>query len=195
MEWAIIGGVSCSLLASVGFFGILQVLKPDIQISEHIACQPCNAPNEDGAEYRIKILNRSRRAAVDVRISAFLDKPRKIPGPSGTKGGAMHMMEPLPLRSETVNVVPGRRRKDPDTRHAFRTRFIGDLEEEWGDDQTYSIVVRIFAKDGWSGTVRQFQQVYPLKTDIVDGVFEYGDSLIVASAKPPRTRKRVKPAG
>lgn len=169
-------GVLCSLVASVAFvFLINALLRPKIIISPQIAKTARDEPDLGATSLRFKIVNRRRRPALDVHITAYLDRPRKVPVNGGSESRTLHMMKVLDLNSRRLHVLPRRRPRDVEARHALRVRFNVDLETLWEDDQSYSVVVRVFARDGWSGAVKEFERVYSLKTCIKSGTFEHGD--------------------
>lgn len=168
-----VGAVS-SLLASAVFWAGLQRLRPRLTISPQITRTGRDAP-DTGFRYRFKVVNRSRRAAVDVQIHAYLDVPRKV------LGGDIRVLKKLPVNTTAGSVIPGKHKKDREARHARRVRFDVDLDEIWKDDQHSSIRVRVYARDSASGYMGECEQVYPLRKCIQDGTFQFGDSMKIES--------------
>lgn len=171
---SIVTGVLASLAASLIFWFGVQRVKPRLAISTEIARTPRDGV-QDECRFRFKILNLSRRAAVDLQIRAYIDTPRKVPG------GEIRVMKPLRVHSTPGSVLPGRKKGDAQARHARRIRFDVDLDEIWTDEQHDSLIVRVYARDGSSGYVSEYEQTYPLRRCIKDGSFEFGDSMKVVT--------------
>jgi hypothetical protein len=165
-------GVLASVIASAIFWVVLFQIRPKIEISPQIS----RSINSDGSKgFRVKLINRSRRAAVDLQPSVFLDTLRKH------KTGDVHMLRLLPVKSTPGFLFHGYDKNDADARYARRLLITDDLDATWVDDQISSIVVRLFARDGRSGAFRQFEQTYRLKRDAIkDGDFDWGDSFEIS---------------
>ncbi|WP_341359206.1 hypothetical protein V5H98_15920 [Georgenia sp. M64] len=161
-------GSMASLVASVVFLGAMKRIRPKLIISTEIARTPRDS---GGNSFRIKVVNMSKRAAVDFQALAYLDHPRKVPE------GQVRVLKPLRLHSTPGSVLPGKRKGDTEARHARRIRFHDDLDTLWANDQENSLIVRIYARDGTSGYVSEYEVIFPLRRHIKDGSFVYGDSL------------------
>jgi hypothetical protein len=165
---SVVIGVVSSFAASATFLLFLTHVRPDIEISEHIARE--RRPNGTPV-YRIKIVNRQRRAAVDVDVQVFRDSKRNVPN------GETSFLKAIPLKSSGTVLLPGRNPADPLKRYARRLRLLVNLDAEWSDDGAQTIVVRVFARDSLSNFGREFERRYYVKANtIVDGVFDVGDS-------------------
>lgn len=164
-------GTVASLIASATFFGLTLGFRPRFEISPYVAHH--DLPS--GSQYRFKLVNRSRRPMVDVDLKAFIDTPVKVPG----SHVPVHRLRRLALNTTDPIAISGRRKGDSQARHARRILLSCDLLQEWPDDQAASLVLRITCRDGWTGTFRQAEQVFPLHTQIRAGTFGFGDSLNV----------------
>lgn len=163
-------GVLASLVASLVFLTGMRVMRPKLAISPDIA----RTPSDDGGNrFRIKIVNMGKRAAVDLTVLAYLDHPRKVPG------GEIRVLKKLTVNSSQGTVLPGKNKSDSKARHARRIRFNDDLDALWANEQQNSILIRVYARDGVSGYLSEYEMVYPLRRHIKDGSFEFGDSLAV----------------
>lgn len=166
-------GALASLVASLVFWFGVQRVRPKLVISQEIAR---TAPEREGGEpkFRIKIVNMGRRAAVDLQVMMYIDSPRKVPG------GDIRVLRQLKVHSTPGSVLPGRKKQDREARHARRIRLEANLDEVWTDEQHSSIIVRVYARDGSSGYVGEYEQIYRLRREIKDGSFEFGDSMAIS---------------
>jgi hypothetical protein len=165
-------GVAASGAASIIFWLALFRIRPNIAISDKIAK---GKTDDNQTAYRIKLVNLSRRAAVDLHVSIFRDTLRNVPD------GEVHRLKPLAIRSTPGHMLHSYRKKDPDSRYALRLRIEDDLDAVWTDDDVESLVVRIYARDSMSGAYRHFEHVYRKKSVIKIGSFHKGKSFDVGS--------------
>jgi hypothetical protein len=164
-------GVLSSMMASLVVWLLLFRVRPKIDISPVIA--RTTGPNGE-ISFRVKIVNKTRRPAIDLQASIYLDTLRKVPN------GDVHMLHKLPLKSTAGFMLHGYNKKDSDARYARRLLIEDDIDATWLDDQHASIVMRLFARDGMSGAFQQCEQIYRLKREIKDGSFHWGDSFEVS---------------
>lgn len=122
----------------------------------------------------MKIVNKTRRPAIDLQASLYLDTLRKVPN------GDVHMLRKLPLKSTAGFMLHGYNKNDTEARYARRLLILDDLDKTWQDEQHSSIVMRLFARDGLSGAFQQCEHVYRLKREIRDGSFHWGDSFEIS---------------
>lgn len=177
-------GALASLIAALTVYAVTMATRPRLKISPYISKLERDGANAGTYAYRFKIINRSWRAVVDVRIRASLDKPRKVPGSSVP----MHVLTKIPIMVSDPLVIPGRRLfKDTEARFARRVRVVGDLEALWPDDQAQSVRVRVTARDVFSGTFREIEHIFPTHECIQEGSFAFGKKLDVV---PTYTSKR-----
>lgn len=176
-------GVVSGFIASIIFFTVLATMRPRLAISECISRTQADQ-NDPPFRYRIKIVNRSRRTCVDVEISAFVVRQRKVP--NGSASGTVDVARRINLRRDHRSVIPGYSRGDDRALYAQRVRFdeeaVRVLEHP---DQQYELLVRVTARDGVSGWPRVFERRYALANAIVNGTFEYGRSLQVVPWQSP----------
>lgn len=163
-------GVLASGVAAGVYLLIMSTLRPRLHFSDHIS----RSQGEGGElSYRFKIVNKSRRAAVQVRLQLFVVERRQAPN------GEVSHLTPLPIAVSdgVVMLLPGYRKNDSEQRYARRVRIVPDLAREWSDDRSY-LIIRCYATDSWSNFGRQFEQKFHTHAAAVrDGVFEVGRSM------------------
>jgi len=164
----IITGVIVGLVTSVIFLYALSRVRPRFQISERIAKRITPSGN---TQYLVKILNRSRRSAIDIRARLHLMTPTMAPG------GVVLRSKRLELSRGELFELPGFSRKDQEARYAFRFLTEEHLEDLWEDESQY-LRFRLFASDSLSGFGRVFVRDFHMKrVSVVEGDFEVGSSL------------------
>jgi hypothetical protein len=167
-------GVAAGVVASVVFLLVLSALRPRLKISTAIAKTATDDGNPE-FRYRFKVVNRSRRSCVDVKMSAYLVRSRLVP--DGRNGHAItRVMRRVDLR-RSGEVIPGYRRKDINCSFAQRVRVADETITAWhtSDQQVY-LLIHVVARDGWSGFPRLFEREYRLGSQVQDGTFEAGRS-------------------
>lgn len=174
-------GVVSSLCASVLFLLLLFLVRPRIHIS------PVLARTADG-EFRVKLVNRSRRAAADVRVQMFVSKHTY-----SVDGRPVYKLSPVDLKitDGLIVVLPGFRRRDEDCRYARRIVVIDDLDSIWPDDGRSVVLVRVYARDSFSNFGKQRSAQYTREM-IEEGDFKTGKDMQVLSRKvvPPRQQQQ-----
>lgn len=180
MESVIVGivvGVLSSLVASVMWFFALRRLTPRIEISPTL-CEITPQETESGSggrvvtpRFAIKVLNKRRRAVVDIRLELVLIRPRR------TRGGLVHVRTRLSLLGEPPLAIAGRRRGDDQDHNAFRFRTEEDLRKLLEVDENSYIRFRVLAKDETSGAGHIFTATYHSPVDeIQSGRFAKGQT-------------------
>lgn len=164
-------GVLASSVASLVFLGAMSKLKPKIEISPYISTNV----GEDGKQrYRVKFVNRSHRAAIDIRARLKISKPISIP-----KGVIVNSNE-IKLSTSYVFELPGYRPNDPEAQYAWRLVTLDDLDAMWDDDTSQYLVLQLIAKDSLSGFSRVFvQRFHTKRNSIINGSHVFGESLEV----------------
>lgn len=161
-------GILSSLVASIVWFYLFTRLKPKVTISSKIA----KFKDVEGKTvYKIKIINRSRRAIVGVKGNLVLVVPVFV------KSGTVRTIREIPLKIDEMMSIPGFNVKDSESRYAFRFLTYEDIEALWDNDQTQYLSFRFYAEDSISGLRTYLEKRYLLKRDtIVDGDFVSGNS-------------------
>ncbi|MFC8301569.1 hypothetical protein [Micromonospora orduensis] len=142
-------------------------MTPMIDISPQVAenAEEAGAPGR----FRIKMVNRRRRAAVDIKLEVAIISIK------GVKGGQIKVREVVPTLNETPLILPGRRSNGDDD-NAYRMRMRVDLKEALADRQKY-VRVRIFARDEVSGFGKVSEMVYHnVRSDVIEGDFSKGQT-------------------
>lgn len=158
-------GVIGSLLASLAWLLTLRRLHPKLELSDFIAFDPANS------SWHIKIINRSRRAVVDIQFEAVRIRLESA------RGGSVKMRSPLRI-GEPPMVIPGFRKRTSEHDNCYRIRIFDDPATDMGDDR--HLRLRVFARDEVSGIGRVFERSYHYPpSDIKDGTFARGQDFRV----------------
>lgn len=181
-------GVVAGVVASVLFACLLQTLRPRLKLSPSITRTATRDPDSD-FRYRVKVVNRARRPAVDVQMRAFLVRDQWVPSETEGEAGIVRVKTPVDLRRAGGGVIKPYRRRDKEAAYAHRVRFEQSAVAVLQDpSQAKYLVLEISARDGVSGLPRLFTQEYRLETQIKSGTFYHGKSLKVA---PPASAAQV----
>ena len=166
---AIVLGVVSSVMASVVWIIALSRITPKLVISTEIA----EDPRAEGSApvYRIKVVNRSRRAAMDLRFQLDLMTPIRA------KGGNVNRRTQLVCGNAPL-MFPRFRRSDKEHDNAYRLRVVSDIRKLLAENPNSSIRLQIFARHEVSGMGKVFQQRYfHPASEIILGSFVRGQAL------------------
>jgi hypothetical protein len=157
------------LLTSFWFLIIISRFRPNIHISTNIAKVP-SVIHSGKFAYVIKIVNKSRRAAVDVKVRFASVQEKSVPD------GLIMKTTDFKVEKDSEFEIPGFDKKDPEA-SAFRFVTYDDIEKEWSDDKAFLMFV-VYAKDSLTGVGKVFTQKYFLKrTALKEGSFKVGASM------------------
>lgn len=92
-------GAVASLVDSLIWFLALRIVRPRVDISQEIAEE---VSPEGTVSYRIKVVNRTRRAVVDLRLELSVITPTRA------KGGPVYRGQRLVIENEPL-LIPGPR--------------------------------------------------------------------------------------
>jgi len=174
---AIVVGILSSVVASALWILILSRLTPKMTISPEIAEDPTSPV------FRIKVVNLSRRAAMDLRFDAHLVTP------IGAKGGTIKRRTPLECGNAPL-LLPRRDRSDTDYDNAYRLRIKDDIRQLLSDNPASFIRLQIFARHEVSGMGKMFERRYHHpSSEIVTGSYAHGKDLAVIP-EDRQTRRR-----
>ncbi len=150
---AIIIGVLSSLLASIILLLALRRLRPNVEISPQIAKRTGTTGT---SEYRIKVINRTTRAIVNVRLELELCMQ------TGTHGGMILKQTALPLRRHDLMEIPKYDAKDEKAEFAviFLVDQGVDVEGQWAQHESAFVRFTLFAHDSFSGFGKVFHHDY-----------------------------------
>ncbi|MFG1820598.1 hypothetical protein ACGFIF_43045 [Kribbella sp. NPDC049174] len=165
--WAIVIGVLSSLLASGVWLVALRALRPKIEISPVLVEDPGDQPC-----FRIKVVNRSRRAVVDIAFELVLMRPER------TKGGTVKMRKVVRVAGPPPLVLAGSARAKDD--NTYRIRVDADLRGLLEQDESRFVRLRVFGRDSLSGLGRVAEREYhEPAADIVTGKYVRGPTFDV----------------
>lgn len=162
-------GILSSIFASALWILALNRLRPKLVISQHIAQDPEMTP--ESPIFRIKVVNQSRHAAMDLRFQVDLMTPLRV------KGG--HVNRRFPLRCGNPPLMfPRYDRSNPEHDNAYRLRINSDIRQLLKENPNSSIRLQIFARHELSGMGKVFEQrYYHPSSEIIIGSFVRGQDL------------------
>lgn len=162
-------GIVSGIVSSLIIYLLVFQVKPKIKISERIS----RSINEKGeCIYRIKIVNKNRFAIFNLNYSLHYCNKQS--------DGIINITEIPPYKSSIFYISPYCN-KDNDDKHAVRISYKIDEEQYRLNENSYFLFT-IIATHGFSNTIA-YKEVCYSKGDIIDGVFETGNSLKVLSIK------------
>lgn len=165
--WAIVLGVVSGFIASAVWLVTLRGLRPWIEISPVIV-EDSTAPGC----FRIKIVNRSRRAVVDMAFELVIMRPER------TKGGTVNMRRIVRVAGPPPLILAGRKRgRDENT---YRIRVDANLRGILEQDDRRFVRLRVFGRDVVSGLGRVAERQYHEPTaEIIAGKYVKGPTFDV----------------
>lgn len=164
-------GVVSSLTASAAFLFVLFRFRPNIEISPYISV---GKDSDGNTQYRIKIVNRTPRKIINVRVKLILGTKVNIPG------GIITNNKQLMLRTPDLFHVGKYSKKDKGANYAYRFITDEDIESLWQEGQGNHIKFLIIATDSLTGFSKVFFRRFHVKrTTLVTGSHIHGDSLEV----------------
>lgn len=182
---AVLVGILSSIAASAIWIVLLGKLRPRLAISTEIAEDPNAAPGSP--VFRIKVVNRGRYAAMDLRFQVDLVTPVRA------KGGNIDRRTPLKCGNAPL-MFPRYDRSSSEHRNAYRLRISSDIRGLLAQNPNSSIRMQIFARHELSGMGKVFEQAYNHPdSEIVLGSFVRGQDLSLVHENRPAVRQR--PAG
>jgi|GEM_PF-1692306 len=164
-------GLSSSIVASIILIYVLRFIKPRIEISKQIAV---GKSADNAKEFQIKIVNKTRRAIID--IDAEMHLIRRI----NVGGGVIPEYKSIPLKINSRMEICGKKHKvNRDFFEGANFIFLTyqNIEELLTSIPNSYILITIGATDSFSGVRRIFPQEYFRKEDIVVGEFYKGNVL------------------
>lgn len=169
---AVLVGILSSVTASAIWMLLLGRLRPRLAISTEIAEDP--NVNMDSPVFRIKVVNRGRYAAMDLRFQVDLVTPVRA------KGGNVDRRTPLKCGNAPL-MFPRYDRSGNEHRNAYRLRIDSDIRRLLAEYPNSSIRLQIFARHELSGMGKVFEQAYNHPdSEIVLGSFVRGQNLTLA---------------
>jgi hypothetical protein len=166
---SIVIGIISSFVSAFIWLYFFGTLRPKIDISPEIA-KDINASDGSPA-YIIKIINHSRRPAMNIRAKLSLIKPFIVPQ------GQVKLSKPIPLKSDEIFSLKQFSNNDRDADYAFRFVTFENLEDLWSNDETHFLVFRVFALDSLSGLGKLFEKKYTMRRNTIKkGSFVFGNS-------------------
>jgi hypothetical protein len=160
------------LLTSLLFLLLIRRVRPNIQISENIA-KVESKKHLGKYGYVVKILNKSKRSAVDIKVRFAIVQEKIVPD------GIINRTTDFELEKDSEFEILGFNKKEPEA-SAFRFLTYDDLEAKCDDDNTYLLFV-VYAKDSLTGFGKVFtQKYYKKRVHLKDGSFKVGTSMEIA---------------
>ena len=123
----------------------------------------------------MKIINRSPRPAINIRVQFLLRIKKNVPD------GMLINNKFLNLKTDEMFEISEFNLGDKTAGYAKRFVCIDNIEEIWNDDNGAYLTFRLIATDSISGFQKVFKRSYYTKrTDIKEGSHRFGNSLDVA---------------
>lgn len=168
---SIIIGVFSSLTAAIVFLLIICRFKPKIIISDKVAH---TLLKKGESEYKIKIIDKSSRRAVNIHADLYLVTPKTIPN------GLMLSLKEIKLQRNSPLAFYKYDTRKADGKYACIFRTSENLKELWKDNEHTYLRFRIYAVDSLTGFGKLFTKIYYKKdADIVNGEFKFGSLQII----------------
>lgn len=161
------------LITSGIFLLILSECRPKIDISPIIAKGV--ATTNGKTIYRIKVINRTRSAIVDIKAQLHIFKAHQTATGEIWKSNSIELRRSDPLAIEKYD------KSDADVNYAFRFLTYEDLDSIWSDDKVQFLRFRIYAKHSISGFGGfSFQDFRLKRKSIRSGDFSKGDTFDIS---------------
>ena len=148
---SLVGGILSSIVASAMFMYFLFRLKPNLEISPYIAVQKTDNEN---SKYVFKIINRTRREVINVRIQLVLTTYRNVPD------GKIAKNTDIPLTKSDVFRIAPFNKNDKNADYAYRISCTQDLNTLWNEDGEGYLRLRIIATDSLTNFSKVFIKEY-----------------------------------
>lgn len=162
-------GIISGIVSSIIIYLLVFQVKPKIKISSKVS----RTINDKGnVIYRFKIINKTKFAIFNLKYSLNYCYKQS--------DGIINFYEIEPSKTAVFYISPCSK-KDKDDKHALRISYEINEEKYALNDDSY-LCFTIVATHSFSNT-SMYQEVNYYQSDIVDGVFETGDSLKVLNVK------------
>lgn len=165
----IVVGVLSGVLSSALFFFLLRRLRPHIEISPSIA-----KSHLDGhTYYDFKIINRSKRAAINIQAYLVLATQTNV------EGGPIYKTKRIEFTNHNFFELGPFSATDSDAYYALRFTTVQDIDNMWVGEASH-LRFRIMATDAESGFSRAFMHDFRVKRNAIkSGQHGFGHSLLV----------------
>lgn len=163
----LLSGIISSIIANI----IFRKSKPKLIISDKIAK---NVREKNCSEYRIKVVNLSKRYVKNLKFQARLITPG-----NGVGGIKLHIT-PIEIMYSNIEIMDPYNIADNDARYAIRIRLDENLELLWAEDNQTYLELQIYGENEFNGSGKVFRKVYNKKShSIVLGEFETKESMVI----------------
>ncbi len=164
-------GAVGSLVASLIWLLGLRRLKPRLDLSPVVAEETRDLRGNERITYSIKMINRRKRAAVDLQFELVMIRPRR------TRGGFVDTRTLLRVYGRPPLILPRYENKAGEHHNAYRLRTGAELRVLLQEDPNASIRLRVMARDEVSGIGKVFEAKYnEPASDIQRGKFARGQT-------------------
>ena len=164
----IVIGIAASFIASIVFAYYLRNMKPKIEISENIAF---GTMTNNTPIYRVKVVNKSKRDAIELRANLLWVRPDSI------RGGYMNEFHDVILERNEIFILKGITNHAMNfTEYDFSFKTKENLHDKLSSYRNSYIIFQINVKDSHSGFSKVFTKRYDDSKTIKNGVFEIGES-------------------
>jgi hypothetical protein len=165
----VIGAIG-SLIASAIFLLIMCRVRSNLELSSKIAKTIYNRETV----YSIKIINSGKRDVVAIRAELLMIEPQVVHG-----GIGKNILQIPLVRDEWFLLEPIS--KNDDDFGSFEFITTENIDEEWGLRPNAYLLFRVHAQDSISGFSKIFSTKYYSRSDIVQGRFAKGASMLISN--------------
>lgn len=167
VDWipSIITGVISGIIASITFFVMLLLIRPNVKVSDSISRRKLD---DEKAELKIKIVNKSMAMLSNVQYTLYYCKEGK---------DGIHAIEEISPRKKPLTSISKYTLNKNNTDYAIRITYDVDMGKYALDDSSKLIFVFV-CNHSISNTTTSIQKEYR-KENIIDGIFETDKSMKV----------------
>lgn len=159
-------GILAALVASLVWFLIFRLLRPNIKIAPRGIWHP------DTGYIQIKILNSTSRDVIDVRFQ--LDVLRPKVGPKG-----ITLVRSRVVVDSQPPVIIARKHRGNDDANAYRIAASLDLSQVFTAENNSFVRLRVFCRDAVSGVGRVTEGKFHSEGDFPEGEYEKGQTFAI----------------
>jgi hypothetical protein len=172
---AVVTGVLSSMAASVLWLWSLRRVRPMLDIGP-VAAEESSTRISGGFSYSFKLLNRSRRAVIDLKFELVVIRPKR------TRGGLVDVRRNVEVLGTPPLSLAGFARGEAEAHNAYRLRTNAPLRQILEDYPDAYLRLRVMARDEVSGTGRVFEaKFHEPSSDIKSGKFARGQSFDIVA--------------
>lgn len=161
---SILSGIISGFISSLLVYGFWQLQKPRLMISNEIA-------KNDKGEYRIKIINKSKKYIRNVIFRLQL-----VTNTNAANGYVFNTYN-LELPYPEILMIGPYEKKSEKAEYAIRIVLPKDMEKYWIEDIYTHLKLIVHCSNELNTASRTYEQKFYKKSCIKNGEFAWGDSM------------------